>query len=46
MNFLSAIAKALLQFGAISVVVVLVFLIGVFYLFKSVKKNKRDGKKS
>ena len=43
MNFLSAITKAFLQFGAISVVVILVFLIGVFYLFKSVKKNKEDG---
>jgi hypothetical protein len=42
MNFLSAIAKAFLQFGAISVVVILVLIIGIFYLFKSGKKNKED----
>jgi hypothetical protein len=42
MNFLSAMAKAFLQFGAISVVVILILIIGIFYLLKSVKKNKKD----
>ena len=42
MNFLSAIAKVFLQFGAISVVVILVLIIGAFYLFKNVKKKRED----
>ena len=42
MNFLSAIAKTFLQFGAFSVVAILALIIGIFYLFKSVKKNKED----
>ena len=44
MSFLSAIAKAFLQFGAITVVIilVLVLIIGGFYLFKNVKKKKSD----
>ncbi|WP_409274796.1 hypothetical protein V1499_06615 [Neobacillus sp. SCS-31] len=42
MSFLSAIAKALLQFGAISIVVILVVIIGIFYLFKNVKNKKKE----
>jgi hypothetical protein len=42
MSLLSAIAKAFLQFGAISIVVILVVIIGIFYLFKNVKKRKKD----
>ena len=42
MNFLSVVTKAFLQFGAISVVVIVVLIMGIFYLFKGVKKNKED----
>jgi hypothetical protein len=40
MSFLSAIAKAFLQFGAITVVIILVLIIGGFYLFKNFKRKK------
>ncbi len=40
MSFLSAIAKAFLQFGAITVVIILVLIIGGFYLFKNLKEKK------
>lgn len=40
MSFLSALAKAFLQFGAITVVIILVLIIGGFYLFKNLKKKK------
>ncbi|WP_281170453.1 hypothetical protein [Alteribacter aurantiacus] len=42
MSVISAIAKAFLQFGAISVVVLLVLVLGIFYLFKTVKKSKEE----
>ncbi|MDF9759492.1 uncharacterized protein YpmB [Peribacillus simplex] len=42
MSFLSALAKAFLQFGAITVVILLVLIIGGFYLFKNLKKKKSD----
>ncbi|KIL43214.1 hypothetical protein [Jeotgalibacillus campisalis] len=40
MSFLSAIAKAFLQFGAITVVIILILIIGGIYLFKNMKKKK------
>ena len=42
MSFLSTLAKVFLQFGAIRVVIILVLIIGGFYLFKNLKKKKRD----
>lgn len=42
MSLLSALAKAFLQFGAITVVIILVLIIGGFYLFKNLKKKKSD----
>jgi hypothetical protein len=44
MSFLSAIAKNFLQFGAITVVIILVLIIGGFYLLKNLKKKKVTNK--